>query len=66
MLINQHPICDFGQDVISYSQHIDMDQHSMKNVLSPVNKFDALNKAYADRINIKQLVVIFPILLGQK
>ena len=37
-----------------------MDQHSIKNVKNPVNKFDAVNKAYADRI--KQLLVIFLIL----
>ena len=29
---------------------IDMDQHSIKNMMRPVNKFDAVNKAYADRI----------------
>ena len=30
-----------------------MDQHSIKNVMSSVNKFDAVNKAYADRIKYK-------------
>ena len=27
-----------------------MNQHSIKNVMSPVNKLDVVNKAYADRI----------------
>ena len=30
-----------------------MDLHLIKNVKSPVNKFDAVNKAYADRIKYK-------------
>ena len=30
-----------------------MDQHSIKNVMSPANKFGAVNKAYADRIKYK-------------
>ena len=30
-----------------------MDQHLIKNVMSPVNKLDAVNKAYADRIKYK-------------
>ena len=30
-----------------------MDQHSIKNVMHPVNKFDAVNKAYADRMKYK-------------
>ena len=42
VLINQPPICDFRQDVILCSQPIDMDQHSIKNVKSPVNKLDAV------------------------
>ena len=50
ILINQIPICDFRQDVILCSQSIDMGRHSIKNVKSPVNRFDAVNKAYADRI----------------
>ena len=53
ILINQLPICDFGQDVISCSQPIDMDFHFIKNVKSPVNKLDAVNKAYVDRIKYK-------------
>ena len=50
ILINQLPICDFGQDVILCSQPIDMDLHFIKNVKSPVNKLDAVNKAYVNRI----------------
>ena len=30
-----------------------MNQHSIKNVKSPVNKWDAVNKAYVDRIKYK-------------
>ena len=42
ILINHLPICDFSQDVISCSQPIDMDQHSIKNEKRPVNKLDAI------------------------
>ena len=52
ILINQLPICDFGQDVTSCSQPIDMDLHFIQNVKSPVNKLDAVNKAYVDRTKI--------------
>ena len=53
ILINELSICVFGQDEILCSRPIDMDQHSIKNVMSPVNKVDAVNKAYADRIKYK-------------
>ena len=53
ILINELPICIFGQDQILCSRPIDMDQHSIKNVKSTVHKFDAVNKAYADRIKYK-------------
>ena len=53
ILINQPPICDFSQDVILCSQPIDMDQNSIKNVKNPVDRLDAFNKAYADRIKYK-------------
>ena len=53
ILINELNICDFRQDVISCSRPIDMDLHSIKNVMSPVNKFDAVNNAYAGRIKYK-------------
>ena len=53
IFINQLPICDFGHDVISCSQPIDMDLHFIMNVKSPVNKLDAVNKSYVDRIKYK-------------
>ena len=53
ILINQLSICDFGQDVILCSQLIDMDLHFIKNVKISVNKLDAVNKAYADRIKYR-------------
>ena len=53
IFINELPICAFGQDEILCSQPINMDQHSIKNVMSPLNKLDAVNKAYADRIKYK-------------
>ena len=60
ILINQLPICDFSQELISCSQTIDMDDNLMKNVRNPVNKFYAVNKAYADRIKYKTTTGIIP------
>ena len=60
ILINQLPTCDFSQDLISCSQPIDMDDHLIKNVKIPVNKFDAVNEAYADRIKYKTTTAIIP------
>ena len=37
-----------------------MEQHSIQNVMSPVNKLDAVNKAYADRIKYKTATDIIP------
>ena len=37
-----------------------MDQHSIKNVKSPVNRFDTVNKAYADRIKYKTAIGNIP------
>ena len=37
-----------------------MNQHSIKNVKSPVNKLDAVNKAYADRIKYKSATDTIP------
>ena len=39
-----------------------MDDHLIKNVKNPVNKFDAVNKAYADRIKYKTTtgIIIIP------
>ena len=53
ILFNQYPICNFRHDVILCSEPIDMDQHSFKNVKSPVNKFDAVNRPYVDCIKYK-------------
>ena len=53
ILIKLLPICGFSQDVILCSQPIDMDLHFIKNAKSPVNKLDAANKAYVDRIKYK-------------
>ena len=53
ILINQLPICDFGHDVTSCSQPIDMDLHLINDVKSSVNKLDAVDKAYVDRIKYK-------------
>ena len=48
------------RDEILCSRPIDMDQHSIKNVMSPVNKSDAVNKAYADRIKYKTVTGNIP------
>ena len=53
MLVKQLATCDFREDLISCSQPIDMEDHLIKNVKSQVNKFKAVNKAYADRIKYK-------------
>ena len=37
-----------------------MNQHSVKNVKSPVKRFDAVNKAYADRIKYKSVTGTIP------
>ena len=50
ILIDELPICVFGRDEILRSRPIYMEQHSIKSVTSLVNKFDSVNKAYADRI----------------
>ena len=42
ILINRLPICDFRQELILCNQPIDMNQHSIKNVKSPVIKLDAV------------------------
>ena len=60
ILINQLPICDFDQDVISCRQPIDMDVHLIKNVKNSVNKLDAVDKAYDDRIKYKTTTGIIP------
>ena len=42
ILIDQHPICGFSRDLILCSQPIHMNQHSIKNVKSPVNELTQL------------------------
>ena len=58
--IDDLPIWDFGQNVISCTQPINMDLHLIRNVKSPVNKLDAVNKAYVDRIKYKLTTGIIP------
>ena len=53
ILIKELPVCVFGQDEILCSQPIDMDQHSVKNVKNTIDRLDAVNKTYADRIKYK-------------
>ena len=53
ILIEELPVCVFSQDEILYSQPIDMELNSIKNVRNPVDRLDAVNKAYADRIKYK-------------
>ena len=53
ILIKELPVCVFVQDEILFSQPIDMDQHSIKNVKNSIDRVDAVNKAYADRIKYK-------------
>ena len=53
ILIKELPVCGFGQDEILRSQPIDMDQHSMKNVMNPIDRLDAVNKTFADRLKYK-------------
>ena len=53
ILIKELPALVFGQDEILCSQPIDMDQHSIKNVKNSIDRLDAVNKAYADRIKCK-------------
>ena len=60
ILFGQNPICDFSGDLILCSQPIGMDQHLIKNVKSPVNKFDAVNNAYVDRIKYKTATGTIP------
>ena len=53
ILIDELPICAFGRDEILCSRPIDMDQHSIKNVMNPADRLDAVNNVYADRIKYK-------------
>ena len=53
ILIKELSVCVFSQDEILYNQPIDMELNSIKNVKNPVDRLDAVNKAYADRIKYK-------------
>ena len=53
ILIKELPVCVFGHDEKLCSQPIDMDQHSIKNVKNPIDRLDAVNNAYANRIKYK-------------
>ena len=37
-----------------------MDQHSIKNVKNPVERFDAVNEVYVDRVKYKSFTGIIP------
>ena len=60
ILINELPICVFSRDEILCSRPIDMEQHSNKNVKNPVERFDAVNEAYVDRVKYKSFTGIIP------
>ena len=60
IFIDQNSICDVSRDLIVCSQPIYMNQHLIKNVKSPVNKFDAVNKAYVGRIKYKTATGTIP------
>ena len=60
ILINQLPICDFIQDVISCSQPIDMNLHLITNVKSLINKLDTVNNACVDCMKYKMTAGIIP------
>ena len=53
ILIKELLVCVFGENEILCCQPIDMDQHSIKNVKNSIDRLDAVNKAYADRIKYK-------------
>ena len=53
ILIKELSVCVFGQDEILCTQPIDMDQHSINNVKNPIDRLNAVNKTYSDRIKYK-------------
>ena len=59
-MIDELPICVSDRDEILCSRPIDMNQHSIKNVKNPVERFDAVNKAYVDRVKYKSFTGIIP------
>ena len=60
ILINELPICVFSRVEILCGRPINMAQHSIKNVQNPVERFDAVNKAYVDRVKYKSFTGIIP------
>ena len=60
VMIDELPICVFDRDEILCSRPIDMDLHSINNVKNPVARFDAVNKAYIDRVKYKSFTGIIP------
>ena len=60
VLIDELPLCVFSWDEILCSRPIDMDQHSTRNVQNPVERFDAVSKAYVDRVKYKSFTGIIP------
>ena len=58
ILIDELHIWVFGRDEILCSQPIDIDQHTIKYVKNPIDRSDAVNKAYADRIRYTSAMVI--------
>ena len=60
VLIEELPICVVSRDEILCSRLIDMDQHSIKNVKNPVERFDAVNEVYVDRVKYKSFTGIIP------
>ena len=53
ILIKELTVSVFGRDEILCNQPIDIDQHSIKDVKNPIDRLDAVNKAYTDRIKYK-------------
>ena len=60
ILINELSICVFDRDEIFCSRPIDIDQHSINNVKNPIDRLDAVNKAYVDRVKYKSFTGIIP------
>ena len=53
-------LCLASRDEILCSRPIDMEQHSIRNVKNLVERFDAVNKAYVDRVKYKSSTGIIP------
>ena len=51
ILINELSICVFSRDEILCSRPINMDQHSIKNVKNPVERFDAVERLPGEMIS---------------